>query len=422
MANFAQPILTTAYADFLQALKDRDDSIAKMFHGTTDTNITTGAVKYNRTLKRLEAWDGSAWQPDTIGNLAAGSVLTATIADDQVTAAKCLFANNTALRIKLSGGTTINAFGIDNLDRTVVNAGASKAVAIAINSTLVWYFDSGSFIPINHLTQDIGWSPGSIRNIYVQTVAQCSSVDNSGASMFVGPLTAHALILRTNNATRWTVGPTTGHLVPSGHFTDIGDASNTIRFLYGQSLISKSGTDLSVYSGSSANLYLGAGGVANYWTIPASESGTFRPVNTNSVDIGSSSIRVRQVYAFNFGAGDTAQTSIRGLVTDFYVGASPVFRLGAVSGSNCFFPLSTSMIGYPGAGSANYLTNVMTNQVTGFSDFNIACNGNTRFGIDSTGDIHITPGTTPVGSAGSLVGYIFVYISGTQRKIPFYAV
>lgn len=59
--DFSLPTLTTSYAEFVAAVKARDEDIAKMFDGTTTINIPNGAKRWNATSKKFEKFDGTSW-------------------------------------------------------------------------------------------------------------------------------------------------------------------------------------------------------------------------------------------------------------------------------------------------------------------------------------------------------------------------
>lgn len=61
MADYSLPLLTSQYTDFLQFLKDRDTSQAKLFDGTGDTNLPTNAIRWNASNDRFEKWNGTSW-------------------------------------------------------------------------------------------------------------------------------------------------------------------------------------------------------------------------------------------------------------------------------------------------------------------------------------------------------------------------
>ena len=61
MADFNQPALTSLYTDMLNVLKDRDVSAMKWLDGTTDSNIPSGAKRWNSTNNYFEKFNGSTW-------------------------------------------------------------------------------------------------------------------------------------------------------------------------------------------------------------------------------------------------------------------------------------------------------------------------------------------------------------------------
>ena len=61
MADFNQPALTSLYADMVNVLKDRDISALKWLDGTTDSNIPSGAKRWNATNSYFEKFNGSTW-------------------------------------------------------------------------------------------------------------------------------------------------------------------------------------------------------------------------------------------------------------------------------------------------------------------------------------------------------------------------
>ncbi|HFD81041.1 MAG TPA: hypothetical protein ENK05_11735 [Gammaproteobacteria bacterium] len=61
MADWNLPTLTDLYQDFLNLLKARDDDLAKMFDGTTSSNLPVGTIRWSDANARFEKWDGTAW-------------------------------------------------------------------------------------------------------------------------------------------------------------------------------------------------------------------------------------------------------------------------------------------------------------------------------------------------------------------------
>lgn len=79
MTNWNTPALTDTYTNFLTYLKARDVSTAVMDYAS-DTNLTAGTLRYNRTSNKLEEWSGAAWVEQPINNLDSGSVTVAALA------------------------------------------------------------------------------------------------------------------------------------------------------------------------------------------------------------------------------------------------------------------------------------------------------------------------------------------------------
>jgi len=61
MADWDKPALTDAYADFLTYVKARDEDLAKMFDGTSSTNLVSGYIGWNSTNNRFEKYNGATW-------------------------------------------------------------------------------------------------------------------------------------------------------------------------------------------------------------------------------------------------------------------------------------------------------------------------------------------------------------------------
>ena len=60
-ANFNKPDLSSLEVDAVDEYKERDVDIAKMFDGTSSTNIPTNAIKFDVTSGVLQRREGSAW-------------------------------------------------------------------------------------------------------------------------------------------------------------------------------------------------------------------------------------------------------------------------------------------------------------------------------------------------------------------------
>lgn len=58
--DWDQPTLTTLYQDVIAHLKARDVSLSKMSY-SSDSNVPTGAIRWNDSNGKFEKWSGSAW-------------------------------------------------------------------------------------------------------------------------------------------------------------------------------------------------------------------------------------------------------------------------------------------------------------------------------------------------------------------------
>lgn len=61
MADHNLPTNTTLYSLVLQYLRDLISDVAKMYDGTTTSNIPVGAKGYNSTNNKFQQWNGTAW-------------------------------------------------------------------------------------------------------------------------------------------------------------------------------------------------------------------------------------------------------------------------------------------------------------------------------------------------------------------------
>lgn len=60
MVDWTNPALTQVWADFVDAIKNRDISLAKM-NFSSDSNIPTDTIRWNSSTNRFEKWDGASW-------------------------------------------------------------------------------------------------------------------------------------------------------------------------------------------------------------------------------------------------------------------------------------------------------------------------------------------------------------------------
>ena len=62
-ANWNTPTNTTLYSDVLLYLRDRDEDLARMFDGTTSTNLVNNTIRWDSSAKRFKKWStvSSSW-------------------------------------------------------------------------------------------------------------------------------------------------------------------------------------------------------------------------------------------------------------------------------------------------------------------------------------------------------------------------
>lgn len=61
MTDWNKPDLSDTYSNYQTYVKDRDLSVLKMLDGTTDTNLPSGAKRYNSSTDKFQKWDGASW-------------------------------------------------------------------------------------------------------------------------------------------------------------------------------------------------------------------------------------------------------------------------------------------------------------------------------------------------------------------------
>ena len=139
MADFSNPKNANPLLSFLGYIRDCFTSVAKMFDGTTDSNVPVGAKKIDGSTKVVSQWNGSSW--DAIGSVA---VITAVNADS-VTVSN-LETDNFKSGVIV---TTVGATGTDvaipteQAVREAVSAAVSAALAAKSNHA-VYYVGSES--------------------------------------------------------------------------------------------------------------------------------------------------------------------------------------------------------------------------------------------------------------------------------------
>lgn len=72
MADWNTPSLTDLYTNVLTYLKDRDFDAASLFKNAP-SNPPQFCIRFERTVFKLQEWDGAAWQDKPIGVAGGGT-------------------------------------------------------------------------------------------------------------------------------------------------------------------------------------------------------------------------------------------------------------------------------------------------------------------------------------------------------------
>ena len=101
MADWSLPITTTLYTLYTDTLNGKLDDCAKMFDGSSSTNLPTGTYRIDGTSANiLQTWNGSAWNSESLSLTSLTVLASAPNIFLESTAA----ANNTALFFKSTAG------------------------------------------------------------------------------------------------------------------------------------------------------------------------------------------------------------------------------------------------------------------------------------------------------------------------------
>ena len=144
MANWNDPLLTTAYATFLANMKDRDVDCAKMDFSAA-TNIPTGTIQYLLASNKFQRWSGAAWVDlvlaaagggtggtTSLGTMAYQSAAAVAITGGAVTGLNFVYAGHLGLNgVSAPGG--VAGKGIVYFDSTANKARIKENNGAAVN-------------------------------------------------------------------------------------------------------------------------------------------------------------------------------------------------------------------------------------------------------------------------------------------------
>lgn len=81
-ADWSKPVSTDTYLNVLTYLREKDTDLATLFSGGAPANLTTGAIRLNRSTSpwQFEQWTGSAWSAISVKAALADTATSATSA------------------------------------------------------------------------------------------------------------------------------------------------------------------------------------------------------------------------------------------------------------------------------------------------------------------------------------------------------
>jgi hypothetical protein len=137
-ANWGLPTLSSAYADFLTELKNRDvDSISLQ---APSAGIPTGAIRYNRSTNIFEEYDGGSWVAKVLA-VAGGGTGASTASGARTNLGLGSIATQSAASVSITGGTAAD------IDLTYTADGL-KAIGSNTNKLGKVYIKNGCVLPV----------------------------------------------------------------------------------------------------------------------------------------------------------------------------------------------------------------------------------------------------------------------------------
>lgn len=106
MADWANPLLSTAYATFLSNMKDRDVNVATLFDTrlAAATNIATRTKRWDDTGKCFEDYNGATWD-DLVIAVIGGGTGSATASGARTNLGLGTMATQAASAVAITGGS-----------------------------------------------------------------------------------------------------------------------------------------------------------------------------------------------------------------------------------------------------------------------------------------------------------------------------
>jgi len=286
MANWANPVNSSAIASVLGWLKDRDSSLAKMFDdGVTWTNLETGTIRWGSSNSRFEKWNGTTWV-----NLSTALTDVLKIANNLSDVASAstsrtnlglgtIAVENSPLALNKGGSGATDAAGA----RTAFGLGTistQAASAVTITGGTVSGLTSIGLAAGSTL----GWASTNSGNI----IDRVYRIQCDGDIVFRTYTSTYSFYWDINSVSKMVLSNTT--LRPySNNGIDLGDGSTYFNNAYLSNVIS------STYSNASGDMAFRISGTT-YWVMGAT-SKEFRPNTNGSQNLGHASYLWDSVYA-----------------------------------------------------------------------------------------------------------------------------
>lgn len=218
-ANFANPTLTSTYANFVTEVKERDADLALGFDPAfvTPTNLPTNAIRWNSVATKWQKWNGTAW-----GDLAATYAIA--------------ISGNAGTATTLATARTINGVSFNGSANISVNTATaltlSDAGAGAATGTT---FNGGTAQTISYNSIGALGLPGGTMTGKINTVASAVGTAGFGLPHGVAPTTpangdlwstTAALFARINGATKTLAFTDSNITGTAGNITGIAAVAN----------------------------------------------------------------------------------------------------------------------------------------------------------------------------------------------------
>lgn len=141
MADWNNPGLATAYADFLSQMKDRDVDAAQL--AASPTNPPVGYIRYDTSTNRFERWTGAVWTTLLL-SLSGGGTGASSAAAARTALGLGDMALQTSSAVSITGGTIQGILQVKGGNMTFdgdgtrdIGVNATRANRIYIRNALV---------------------------------------------------------------------------------------------------------------------------------------------------------------------------------------------------------------------------------------------------------------------------------------------